>query len=79
MTDDRDPDAELDALLRANLAPYDVPAARIAAVRASAHDELARARRRARGRRRAAEATAAFALGAAQVAWAIVAFLDRPY
>ncbi|HVK78341.1 MAG TPA: hypothetical protein VM734_33780 [Kofleriaceae bacterium] len=78
MTDDRDPGADVDALLRAALASHDLPAARIAAVRSRAHDELRRASDRRRRAARALEATAAFALGAAQVAWAIIAFLDRP-
>ncbi len=75
-------DADLDALLRAALVPRDQPAARIAAVRTAARDELRRATGRADTRRRAwraVEATAAFSLGAAQLVWALVSFLDRPY
>jgi hypothetical protein len=71
-------DDELDALLRSSLVAHDVPAGRIAAVRARAHDELRRASHRKRRMARVAEAGAAFTLAAAQVAWAIVAFLDRP-
>jgi hypothetical protein len=74
-------DDDLDLRLRAALEPVDLPAGRIAAVRARAHEELRRSSVRAERWRRAfrtVEASATFALGAAQVAWAIVAFLDRP-
>jgi len=73
---------DIDALLRANLAAADLPSERVAAIRSQARDQLRRATGRAERRRRAwrtIEAGAALALGAVQITWAVIRFLDRPY
>ena len=77
-----DDDTALDQLLRSALTARDVAPDRAAAVRDAAHAELRRATGKADRRRRALralEAGATFALGAAQLVWAIASFLDRPY
>jgi len=78
MTDDR----ELDTILRSGLTTGDLPSSRIAEIRDQARLELRHDRGRTSGGlaiRRGLEAVAILALGAIQIGWAVIQYLDRPY